>query len=163
MDEIATGFALATTSSDCRASLAMTKSEWGRNYSGREKGLARTREVIASCRNARCFLCQGLRPEEGQCDGQKNCGSSEEIEAHSASGFSTLVGDKKARAKYDKEQAEHDGRCSPNSETSPHVNSTDEDKDNAQSDTDRAVSLGHRAEFSTPNAGRQSGKSGIRQ
>ena len=42
-----------------------------------------------------------------------------------------------------------------------YIQSTSKEKDKAQSDTDPAVSFGHRAEFSTPKTGRQSEKNGI--
>jgi hypothetical protein len=38
----------------------------------------------------------------------------------------------------------------------PYIQSSSKEKDKAQSDTDPAVSFGHRAEFSTPKTGRQS-------
>jgi hypothetical protein len=34
----------------------------------------------------------------------------------------------------------------------PYIQSTSEEKDKAQPDTDHAVSLGHKAEFSTPES-----------
>ena len=38
----------------------------------------------------------------------------------------------------------------------PYIQSTGEEKGKAQTDTDAAVSFGHRAEFSTPKTGSQS-------
>jgi len=62
----------------------------------------------------------------------------------------------KACPKYNKEEAKQDRGRSPNSEMSPYIQSTYEKKDQAQYDTNRGVSLGHKAEFSTPKAMRQS-------
>jgi hypothetical protein len=73
----------------------------------------------------------------------------------------TIGIDKKAGAKYDKEQAEHDRGCSPDSEMPPYIQSTSEEKDNTHPDTDPAIGFIHRAEFSTPNIGRQSERNGI--
>jgi hypothetical protein len=108
-----------------------------------------------------CFLYQSLRSEQRQCDGQKNQSNSEETEAHAASELLPFGTDKEACAKYDKEQSKQDRRGSPNSGMCPYIQSTSEEKDKAQPDTDHAVSLGHRAEFSTPKTGRQSEKNGI--
>ena len=116
--------------------------------------------VTAPVGNTGCFLYQRLGSEECQCDGQKNQSSSEETKAHAASELLPFGTDKEACAKYDKEQSKQDRRGSPNSGMCPYIQSTSEEKDKAQPDTDHAVSLGHRAEFSTPQTGRQSKKPG---
>ena len=144
-----------------RFPFAMLGASARRNDTGMKKGRARTQEVTVSCRKTGCFLYQSLRQEQRQREAQKDYSSCEETKAHAASGFSTLVGDKEACAKYNKEQAKHDGRCSPKSETSTCIQSTDEEKDEAQPDTDLAVSFGHRAEFSTPKTRRQSQKHAV--